>query len=432
MTRRLLLLDIPPETNAGDLAREVGLIRLLRERGYENLDVTVVLGPNQWDRLGIDYPSLSSDSGLELFPALRPTFFNDAVGVRRVIGEAANAGSLLAFSILIPMLRLSPRVAKRLMPGRYRRTVEAIEAAGAVVWIGKNFRRRGSRALEAYRVYSRLAMPLAALALRRPVVCLGSSVWGLGNRPAARMLAFVLRRCTAVSMRESASLQKVRELLGETAVRVVAVPDLSLAVLRDVAPSNARSFDAGLRVSVTLVDWSEFGASVRAEYVTAMAGFVNRLIEERGADVQVVPQVTKAWETASLIVADFLDAIAIEHRASVQVIKRNLTLDELIDQYQSSDLLLASRMHSAIFALAVGTPIIAVPYDVGSKWQIIGDLGAGDFVVDYDQVHVTELVSRFDRIVADYDSIMSVVRSRFNEHIDRLGDNVKLIESALD
>ena len=139
------------------------------------------------------------------------------------------------------------------------------------------------------------------------------------------MLGFVLRRCAVVSVRESVSSKHAHGILG-SASPITEVPDLSLGILRGRPTRVGRSFEAGMKVSVTLVDWSEFGSRVRADYVSAMAGFVERLIGERGAEVHVVPQVVKAWETASFIIDDFLRAIRSEHRPKVNVIERGLDL----------------------------------------------------------------------------------------------------------
>lgn len=422
----LLLLDLPPETNVGDLALHAGLLKILRTHGLaERLTVSTLLGPNQADRLPRDYPALRREAEVRIVPAIRPTFYNDHTGARRVLAEGANLASLFLATILLVVARATPTLLTRIVPGSYRPTIEAIRGADVVVWKGKNFRARSSRFLEFYRIYSRVLTPLLCGALGKRMVCVGASVWDVKGRLSRRLLRRALRACEHVSVRETESLAQVREIIGDGGPPIALVPDLALALLAD------REFEytsdlhrRGVTVAVTLVDWSEFGGEVRSRYVASVAGFLQGLVDRLDARVFVVPQVVKKWESADRITRELIDALGDSARSSVEVIDRELGLEELLEQYRGSDLLVATRMHSAIFALSVGTPLIAIPYDVGSKWQILGDLGAGDLIVEFDRVTTEELQSRYDLLADRGDEIMRGVRERLSDHVRRVGDNV--------
>lgn len=423
---RLLLLDFTPESNVGDLALQAGLIKLLRAHGLAGqLTVSVLLGPNQVDRIPRDYPTLSLDANIKIVPTPRPTFYNDYLGFRRVLAEACNVAGLLLGTILLAVPSVAPRLASKLIPKSYRHTLEAIKDADVVVWKGKNFRARSNRFLELYRIYSKVLTPLLCHALGKRIICVGASVWDINGLLSRRLLRQALCGCIHVSVRESESLAQVRKLMGDDNTPISLVPDLSLALLSEQKFEYSSDLcTRGVTVSVTLVDWSEFGGEFRAKYVSSVARFLQGVIDEFGARVFIVPQVVKKWESASRIVEDLLASLEEPARSAVEVIDEALSFEELLDQYRKSDLLVATRMHSAIFALSVGTPVIAIPYDIGSKWQILGDLGAGDLIIEYDRVTAEELRSRYDMLIQRGDEIMRHVHKRLADHFRRIDANI--------
>ena len=70
-------------------------------------------------------------------------------------------------------------------------------------------------------------------------------------------------------------------------------------------------------------------------------------------------------------------------QARIEVAPPAATLSDAVCQYAALDVLLTSRMHAAIFALAVGTPALAVGYEP-KVLGVMRDLGLADRVMAVD------------------------------------------------
>jgi polysaccharide pyruvyl transferase WcaK-like protein len=93
-----------------------------------------------------------------------------------------------------------------------------------------------------------------------------------------------------------------------------------------------------------------------------------------------------------------LELFSTEERRRVDVASAPATLRESIERYASVDLLITSRMHAAIFAMASGTPAIAVNYEPKVD-GVMSLLGLGDRVVPADaRLTMSVLTSLMSRL----------------------------------
>jgi colanic acid/amylovoran biosynthesis protein len=227
-----------------------------------------------------------------------------------------------------------------------------------------------------------------------------------------RLARFVLSRCVHVSARESESLKELEALFKDRPQKpkIASAPDLSFAMLRDVVPREPGKPDAISRVAFTLVDWPEFGAEVRDRYRDSVRDLIEFVVEEYDCSIEVVPQVVKEWESTGALLTELVNSLSPRARGKVSVPQHTeLSVEHLVSVYRQTDCLVATRMHSAIFALSVGTPVIAVPYDKGGKWGILGDLGYSDYMIPYDEVDSVGLRERFVRLMKNRRSVMQRV-----------------------
>jgi polysaccharide pyruvyl transferase WcaK-like protein len=86
--------------------------------------------------------------------------------------------------------------------------------------------------------------------------------------------------------------------------------------------------------------------------------------------------------------------------------------------------IVTGHMHSMIFALSVGTPILHIPYsEAGRKAWMIKDIGFDDWLLDIDETPAEELLQAALRIHNAYDVAEQRVRRALPE-IERLGMEV--------
>jgi polysaccharide pyruvyl transferase WcaK-like protein len=411
----ILLLDFWSDRNRGDAAMQVGLVRLLRRRIPEaRLVVMATYGANQWpsflDELDETAPIVDGVVG-----GIRPTFvpFDTAILRRRAVRRLANATGLAAALALLPfwlLLRWVP-LFDRALPSRLRASVREIRAADLVLWNGRNFR-ADSPAREAYEIFNLVYNPIVALLLARPVAAIGVSLWPLRNRLARRLVSAVLGRTFFVSFRELDSYERgVNALRGRPAL-VELLPDLSFAALD---PPNELELGADCegarpkRLGVTLVDWRGSGGSARDRYVEALSGFLSTFLEETDTEVTIIPQVTYEMEATEAIERELIERVA---SPRLHAIRGRPTIVELLTLYREQELVVATRMHSAIFALSQGTPVVTIPYDSGGKWGILRMLGLEGIDVPFTEVEAGALSHRVADVWARRDEVRQLVCDR--------------------
>jgi polysaccharide pyruvyl transferase WcaK-like protein len=91
-----------------------------------------------------------------------------------------------------------------------------------------------------------------------------------------------------------------------------------------------------------------------------------------------------------------IERLCSEHAKNITVIKDNLNENELLREYAALDMLVGTRMHSAIFAAAVNTPFVAIANDSGAKWNIIEDLGYTDYLINYRDITPQILIDKIN------------------------------------
>ena len=149
----------------------------------------------------------------------------------------------------------------------------------------------------------------------------------------------------------------------------------------------------------------------------------------KGYKIDVVPQVFYEWEGYN----DLLDLIFenVDDMTAVSIIKDNLAPTELFKQYVNSDFLIATRMHSAIFALTHCTPVVAIPYDSGGKWAILTNMGMNaNYIINYQQVTPEKLITTFNTVEED-DKFFVDIKKRLPGLFQSVKSNVSDIKSDL-
>ena len=434
-TKTILILDFSSESNIGDIALQEGLIQLLR-RHYPGarLTATTIFGANQTVDARTHFQTLFDNDDIAVGGALRPSFYPiDGEPANTYAFELLNLIGVLLGYCWAGLLRLSPSLASALLPARYRKTLALLQEADFIVWKGKNFRNT-KWLIEPYRVLSRLYMPIVCHILGKPMACVGVSVWPLNNPLSRAALRAVLARCEHVSVRERLSGQAVDALFNGAARRpeIAQYPDLSLALLREYTPKPPPADDAPLgTIALTLVDWTGSGLAARERYIAALVALVEHAVEKYAAEFVIVPQVTKTWEAADYIAEQIVSRVSPTAREHIRIAEAEHGVEGVLAFYEKADFLIATRMHSAIFALAVGTPVIAIPYDDGAKWSILDDLGAGPHRIPYHSVTSEALITEFEAVVSDRSAYMTEVSARVREQVALVDQCVLGFEQAM-
>jgi polysaccharide pyruvyl transferase WcaK-like protein len=426
--RRVVLLDFWSDNNRGDAAMQVGLVRLLRKRlPGARMTLITAYGANQaadvaseFDETGPHVDSIVGGFRLTAVP-FRPGALRRKP-LRRLANLLLVGANLLLFPVWVAASMTS--ALDRLLPGSLRQSASALRDADIVIWNGRNFR-ANSTMREPYEMWGLIYNPLVALVARKRVACVGASVWPLRNPLARAMVRTALSKTRFVSLRERESFESAIDLLGSDHPHLELSPDLSFAML-STPPTWSRGSDGQpmpRTLGITLVDWVGSGYPARARYISELRLFLEWFLEFADTRVVIVPQVTYGMEATDLLERELLDGMP---TSSITVIRGRPRVSELLDLYRGLDILIATRMHSAIFALSQGTPVVTIPYDEGGKWGILEMLGVRDVAVPYRIVRSRALGTKLADVWARREDTrreiaraMPALQTRLEESVDR-------------
>ena len=100
--------------------------------------------------------------------------------------------------------------------------------------------------------------------------------------------------------------------------------------------------------------------------------------------IAISPQVVRAVEDNSRETSKLLDLIV--NRDRIHQITDAETIQDLMELYSKSEILIGTRMHSCVFAASVGTPFLAIAYDSGPKWEVLYDFADTACIKSIDKI----------------------------------------------
>ncbi|NJP07613.1 MAG: hypothetical protein HC837_19340 [Chloroflexaceae bacterium] len=157
-------------------------------------------------------------------------------------------------------------------------------------------------------------------------------------------------------------------------------------------------------LGITTINWAEQNRSFKRQaiYETALLDAARWFIEQEGGRVVCLPQVCGP----SLMEEDMLPARRIAAQLgnasdALMVIETAPPTDVLHAAYGLTDLLIGTRMHSNIFALTNGVPVVAIGYR-HKTMGMMEMLGLERYVIDIAQV--------------DSNTLTALLQAAWNEH----------------
>ncbi len=435
---KVVLLDYCSEKNRGDAAMQVGLLKLVFRFIKEPIiSIITVFGSNQSGELLQEYDH-SINWPVKILGGLKPTYFpinNHKVDslfpfeFKQGIMFFVDLVFLLLISLKIPI-----KLIKYIVPRGYHETIDAINNADLVIWNGRNFRSRKNHLIEFYRTLHVVFHPLVCIALKKPIACVGASLWHLHNPLSRMLMRYTFNKCFFVSFREELSYKEARILLGrDCKTELALLPDLSFAMYEEGkkikhnrAPISNNTYPKV--IGFTIVDWAGDGYKAREEYKTAIKDVI-RFYLKHNSRIVIIPQVTKTWEDNNALITEIIKDQ--KNNENISIIMGEPTVEELLINYSKLDFLIATRMHSAIFASFVGTPLVVISYDAGGKWSIIQELGYRDYLINYSDISYEKLIDKINNCWSNKNQILTTIENETRFYAERVEQNIlRIIEIA--
>jgi colanic acid/amylovoran biosynthesis protein len=225
----------------------------------------------------------------------------------------------------------------------------------------------------------------------------------------------VLKRLDHVLVREHFSAEALRRM-GLGPPQVVETGDLAFAL--DLEPDvRQEEWAQGWRdrlggqplVAMTVRDWSfpRRGEEGRENYVSVMAAVIDDLAA-KGYRTVLLPQVTGPAADDDRVMSRRVKEAA--RSRSAVVLTERVDPGHLLAFMRHCRLVVGTRMHSVIFALLAGVPVVAVAY-AHKTYGIMQAMGLSEYVVDIQTIRTDETFQRVHEALRRADGLGGHIRS---------------------
>ncbi len=388
---RVLITNAYSARNRGDGAIVLGMLESL-DRAFGNEELELVIS-------SADHPA-----DQERYPVPVVPSFHSLMGR---ISRNGTLQGLLFLAVLMPLSIVGALVKRFLhvsvpLPAGLTPLLDAYARADLVVAAGGGYLYTTSRRRGAVMLLVHLHSFMLGRVLDKPVYLYAQSIGPFASSVQARLVRAALRRVQLVELRESWSVRLVAS--WGLPIPVHAAADAAF-LLRPVKPKSSPlgARRKSLRLGLTVRRWHR-QAERQEAYEETMARFLRMLVERHDPEIIFLPQVTVERredddrETARRILDRLgppVDARLLDHDYSPR------EMQWLCGQM---DCLVGTRMHSNIFALTMGVPVVAVAYQPKTL-GIMEQLGLEEFVLSIDNLAAEALLELVERLLAGREAI---------------------------
>ena len=242
--------------------------------------------------------------------------------------------------------------------------------------------------------------------LGKPYALFTQSVGPVADMPHDRLTP-IFERAQVVLLRGERSEREVLSLAPGAATRVRADAAFALAEPAALAAAASRTWPDRPTVAVSVRDWPHFTTTTAEEgmarFKASVAAAVTHLVRARGARVLFLSTCQgrpKYRFDDSAVALEIRDLVPEDARGHVEVDRAARDPVAIRDAYAEADLVVATRMHAAILALAAGTPVLPIAYEVKTN-ELFGRYGLGHWVSDIETITPDGFVATTDAVLAE-------------------------------
>lgn len=264
-------------------------------------------------------------------------------------------------------------------------------------------------------IFGRLYEVFFAHILRKPVGVYAHSIGPLNTRRYRLLARIVLGQTNIITVREKISAELIEKM--DIDVPLYIVPDAAFASSFESPKTEDMlkqiDIDHNNTVSISVRKWDFYKTEHGHEkYIDELSKVCDHLIEMRYNVVFCSTCAGYGGYTRDDRVTAQEVKNRMKHGEQVDIIVDDLDPNTLIQFYSKMVLHIGTRMHSNIYALLAGTPIIAIGYE-HKTLGMMQRMGLKDLVADINEISAEDILRRVEDILNNY-----------NEYKNKIKENV--------
>ena len=273
---------------------------------------------------------------------------------------------------------------------------------------------------------------ILAQKFKKPVI-LSAQSFGPINNPYSRYITGkVFKKCSLVTTRDTESEAFLRQKLnisrnifatGDSAF-LLEEPEgrIDPALMKSIQTNKQKGYKC---VGVTVRFWSNQKQS--ESYIDSISHLLSTYSKDNFF-FYLMPQVVGPYKeddrrASNIIWNNLADSV----KDKVLVIEDELEVGELLNLYGQMDYFVATRLHSAIFSILGGTPVMAIGYEPKTL-SIFTDLELTDYVLDIRTISPEKIQTSFEVLLNTPKELFSKAREKA---VASARKNIELISNII-
>jgi colanic acid/amylovoran biosynthesis protein len=272
--------------------------------------------------------------------------------------------------------------------------------------------------------------------LNKPLVFFTQSIGPLEKPEHREALKPVFEYAKLVLLRDEESMEHLRKL-------AVTNPNVHLSADTVFMMCNGRmheraSMNADVKLNrpkaaISVRHWPYFKTMENEAgmqgYREAMAALATHLVQVHDMDVCFISTcqgIDEYWFNDSDVGKDITSMLEPSVRERVSVDAAFRTPEQMVDELHSYRLVVATRFHMAILALAAGVPTVGVSYEFKTR-ELFSGLGIQDWEIDIENMTADDLCAVVDRCLAAGQSRLQSLAAALDRERARVQDAAKML-----
>lgn len=251
---------------------------------------------------------------------------------------------------------------------------------------------------------------------KKPVILYSQGVGPVNKGFNRTLIKMVCSKVNHIFVREVGSKKLLEEMKVKAPITVAIDPVLGIKAKDSIMSKVKEKVREDKTVGVYIRPWKNTDQIAR-ELAPALEH-----MSELGYSIYMIPMYyNEDVEAAKAVVAKL--------KCKVNIIEKELTIDEAVAYTASFDMIIGMRLHSLIMAGAVGTPMIALSYDPKVK-GFMGEMNLS-YCVDTETIDKDALIKMVDELTNNLELEKENVKKAYEMHKEKVYLPAKHIKELL-
>lgn len=362
-----------------------------------------------------------------IVPALFPELFLK-IGNEHHYGSKAKAISLVWHLIRSSFLLLSPSFFSFLLHSKEKKSLELMQKSDYIISKGGSFLCNEGSNREFFALWRLFHPFFLAKKFNKQTSIFGQSLGPVKGYFSRILFQFGIKKVDDIYIRETKTLELLKED-GILLKNYYIVPDIAFSLNDDEGKvDEIISKDNDFKMGMTIVDFPFKTLKEKERYIDTICSTIKYIVNKYDAKVYIYPQVITIMPDGTTdirLTKKIFSLLSDEIKKNVTILEKNYSPMDLKKMYGLMDIFIATRLHSAIFALANNVPTINISYHGTKSEGTFELLGLDNYVLRITNIDKMLLQEKVDNLISKNSQIKLKIETNMRKIENTINTSIK-------